>query len=367
MAEFTGERLVPGQVDVDLWNEHFSRYSFAARLARRKRVLDIGCGMGYGTAELAKLAQSATGIDVSEEAVAGAAQAYTAPNLSYLPASATDLPFDDKSFDLIVAFEVIEHLTEWRKLLEQARRLLSPAGQFIVSTPNKLYYAESRRLSGPNPYHVYEFEFEEFRTALKEFFPSVTIFVQNHLEGIVFQPCGTTLTGAADVSMVREDPRPEEAHFFVAVCALQPQTGAPTYVYVPGAANILREREQHIQKLEAELATKNEWLAAVQSERDEMLQIHTLDEKAVKEAQEWAARLDKELATARELLTARDKELAECVKLIDKAEATVVERTNWAQELDRELTRVRELLGAAQASRWVRLGRKIGLGPDLAG
>ena len=50
MAEFTGERLIPGEVDIDLLNEHMARYHFAVRLARGKRVLDAGCGAGYGAA-----------------------------------------------------------------------------------------------------------------------------------------------------------------------------------------------------------------------------------------------------------------------------------------------------------------------------
>jgi predicted O-methyltransferase YrrM len=57
LAEFTGERLIPGQVDVDLLNEHMARYTFAVRLARGKRVLDAGCGAGYGSAELARVAE----------------------------------------------------------------------------------------------------------------------------------------------------------------------------------------------------------------------------------------------------------------------------------------------------------------------
>ena len=65
MSEFTGERVIPGQVDVDLLNEHLARYSFAARLARGKRVLDAGCGAGYGSAELARSAESVVGVDVA--------------------------------------------------------------------------------------------------------------------------------------------------------------------------------------------------------------------------------------------------------------------------------------------------------------
>ena len=58
MTEFTGERLIPGQVDVDLFNEHMARYTFAVRFAGGKRVLDAGCGAGYGSAELAAVAEA---------------------------------------------------------------------------------------------------------------------------------------------------------------------------------------------------------------------------------------------------------------------------------------------------------------------
>ena len=47
MTEFTGERVVPGQVNDDLWAEHISRYAFAARFAADRDVLDIGSGTGY--------------------------------------------------------------------------------------------------------------------------------------------------------------------------------------------------------------------------------------------------------------------------------------------------------------------------------
>mgnify|MGYP003623051184 CR=1 FL=1 len=70
MPEFTGERLIPGEVDIDLLNEHMARYNFAARLTRGKRVLDAGCGTGYGSLELARMAARVTGIDIAPEAAA---------------------------------------------------------------------------------------------------------------------------------------------------------------------------------------------------------------------------------------------------------------------------------------------------------
>src|SRR5437764_13098398 len=97
LAEFTGERVIPGQVDVDLLNEHMARYTFAVRLARGKRVLDAGCGAGYGSAELARVSAHVTGIDVAADAVEFARTNYAADNLSFHQASVTDLPYADAS------------------------------------------------------------------------------------------------------------------------------------------------------------------------------------------------------------------------------------------------------------------------------
>jgi len=255
LAEFTGERVIPGQVDADLLNEHLARYAFAARLSRRKQVLDAGCGAGYGSAELARNAASVLGIDRSAEAISLARAQYLAPNLRFEEADCTALPAADGSIDLVVAFEVIEHLQDWRAFLREARRVLSPAGQFIVSTPNKRYYSESRGDSGPNTFHVHEFEFEEFRAELGEVFPHVSLFLENHTEGVVFQPASSQPESTADVRVDETGSSPEDSHFFLAVCASRPQTGAPTFVYVPRVANVLRERERHIALLERELET----------------------------------------------------------------------------------------------------------------
>ena len=97
MIEFTGERVIPGQVDPDLWAEHISRYAFASRWSSGARVLDLGCGAGYGTAELAGKARFAVGVDLAVDAIAYATSSYARPNLSFVPASATALPFQECS------------------------------------------------------------------------------------------------------------------------------------------------------------------------------------------------------------------------------------------------------------------------------
>ena len=107
MTEFTGERVIPGKVSDDLWAEHVARYAFAQRLAPGRRVLDLGCGTGYGTVGLAKHSRElVAGVDCSVEAIEYAVTNFPGPH--FLRASATMLPFCESSFDLICAFEVIE-------------------------------------------------------------------------------------------------------------------------------------------------------------------------------------------------------------------------------------------------------------------
>src|SRR5262249_39376568 len=215
------------------------------------------------------------------------------PNLTFEMASCSALPHRDASFDLVVGFEVIEHLENWREFLREVRRVLSPNGQFIVSTPNKLYYTESRGGEGVNPFHVHEFEFEEFRTELKSIFPYVSLFLENHVEGVTFQPHepGNTVEVRVDAG----EPAPNESHFFVAVCAPRPQIGNPTFVYVPRAANVLRERERHIALLEQELATKNAWLEKALGEHRELMTKFEELKAALDRSNQWAEEQNREI------------------------------------------------------------------------
>ena len=204
-AEFTGERVIPGRVEENLFNEHLSRYRFSARLLAEARgagrVLDAGCGTALRDG--AELAQSRAwkvlGIDVSEEAIVHARANYaTASNIRFEQASCTAIPAEDGAFRMIAAFEVIEHLEDWRGFLREAYRVLGDDGMFLVSTPNRLYYAESRQKAGPNPFHVHEFTEEEFRSELELVFPQVKMLAQNHVEGIAFFGCGCGGRGAGD-------------------------------------------------------------------------------------------------------------------------------------------------------------------------
>ncbi len=131
----------------------------------------------------------------------------------------------------------------------------------------------------------------------------MSLFLENHVEGVTFQPheAGNTVEVRVDAG----EPAPDESHFFVAVCAHRPQMGNPTFVYVPRAANVLRERERHILLLEKELATKNEWLDKVQRdlaefdrEHQKLLAMFREQKEALERSNRWAEELNREVTGA---------------------------------------------------------------------
>ena len=396
MVEFTGERVVPGQVNDDLWSEHLARYSFAKMYAEGRQVLDAGCGTGYGSSELAGAAASVTGFDVAPAAIEYARAHFAAPR--FVLGACGSMPFAANAFDLVVAFEVIEHLADYHAFLQECARVLKHQGLLIVSSPNRLYYSESRAQTGPNPYHEHEFEAEEFVTELEKTFSNVRLLLQNRVESFAFH--SENGREPAEVRIERVG-KASEAHFLIGLCSFGPLPERRSFVYVPTAANLLREREQHIHLLEDQLAEKR-------SEFSSLLQLHRKLNEELEASNRWAASLRAELEAAgkrivnlqNELdvsttgyeakildleeenrvkttwaldtevrfskeLAAKCDELAECVRLLESAEQTIVERTLWAQRTEALRDELAAKLSMVQASRWIRLGRSIGLGPKL--
>ena len=352
MIEFTGERVVPDQVDIDLWNEHLARYAFAARLAGGKRVLDAGCGSGYGSSELAAIARSVIGLDVSPDAVGYASQFCRSPNLTFVQGSCASLPIAPESTDLVVAFEVIEHIADWQAFLHEVQRVLAPGGRLVISTPNKDYYAETRRHTGRNPYHVHEFDFAEFESELQARFRHVALYLENHVEAIAFHRADPSTDGTPDLRQTPGAADPATAHFFLAVCSadLQPP---PAFVYVPSTANVLRERELHIEKLEIDLHR-------LRAEKQGLVDMFRAQTAELEKSNGWAHDLDQQLAAAQARIVQLQNEVAEMsagyeAKIAD-LEAENLDKTHWAQGLDAQLNIVR-------ASRWVRVGNRLGVGP----
>jgi len=152
------------------------RYEFAANFVAGKRVLDAGCGVGYGSQMLAVAgARSVVGVDISEEALDVAQKRYAREGVQFLRADCQTMAGVKGPFDVIVAFECLEHLQDVRGFLESVIRLLGPAGVFLCSTPNGLgagYQPE-------NPHHVSEFTVTEFESLLRSYFAEIDLTGQH--------------------------------------------------------------------------------------------------------------------------------------------------------------------------------------------
>ncbi len=185
MSEFTGERFHPemaGQIAF----EHLHRYYLAAALCKRKRVLDVACGEGYGSAILAAHAEVVTGADIASEAVTHARERYARPNLAFVEASAAELPFGDASFDVVVSFETIEHHDRHKEMISEISRVLAPGGLLIISSPNKQYY--SIETGYVNPFHVKELFRDEFVALVAGRFPHTRLLSQRVVHGSLVVP-----------------------------------------------------------------------------------------------------------------------------------------------------------------------------------
>ncbi len=119
-----------------------ARYRFAASLlSGGERVLDVGCGPGYGCPILKRGGAAAVvGLDEQAGMVEYAARRFGEPGVEFVAASGLDDAFPPRSFDLVTAFEVIEHLAEPDRLLARCAAWLEPGGRLVLSTPNRIVH-----------------------------------------------------------------------------------------------------------------------------------------------------------------------------------------------------------------------------------
>ena len=179
---FTGERLtsvVCGQVEI----EHLHRYCLARDLCVDRDVLDVASGEGYGSAILAGVARSVTGVDLDAEAVAHAGRSYAAGNLRFVVGDAQALPVANASVDVVVSFETLEHLPNQECFMAEVRRVLRPDGLLVVSTPDR--HVHSGIGMGVDPHHVLELSRAEFEVLLSAHFLNWRVLAQRALVGSV--------------------------------------------------------------------------------------------------------------------------------------------------------------------------------------
>jgi SAM-dependent methyltransferase len=167
------ERMLPAEAHARIFWEHIGRYRFAKDFVPGKKVLDIACGEGYGAAGLARAgAASVIGIDISPDVCDHARRKY---GIDARAGDAQAIPLPDRSIDLVVSFETIEHVDDPAAFLGECARVLLPQGMLIVSTPNRPVYSSQGR---QNPYHRIEFDEREFVELLRSRFVVVRLYTQ---------------------------------------------------------------------------------------------------------------------------------------------------------------------------------------------
>jgi ubiquinone/menaquinone biosynthesis C-methylase UbiE len=178
--------------------EHESRYRWAATAAAGKRVLDVACGTGYGSAVLAGGgATEVIGVDIDPAAIQQARTGYSAGGRArFEQGDLRDLSFEDGSFDLIVCFETIEHMDRQDAALDELRRVLRDSGHLLLSSPNRDVFPPG------NPHHVREYVPEELEEALSARFPWVELWrQQTWLASLVLDDENASGDGDADLDL----------------------------------------------------------------------------------------------------------------------------------------------------------------------
>ncbi len=175
----TGERLITDYSMGKGAIEHLHRYAIALSFVKGKKVLDIACGEGYGTNLMANYASSIIGVDISDEAINHAKEKYKKNNLSYKLGSATDIPLEDNSVDVVVSYETLEHHDKHDEMFAEIKRVLTDTGLLIISTPEKVNY---HSVDPNNIFHIKEITGEDFDQLLGRHFSNFKVFKQKFLQ-----------------------------------------------------------------------------------------------------------------------------------------------------------------------------------------
>lgn len=160
----TGERTLP---NLDIENYWFRRHEVVyERMASHcvgRDVLEAGCGEGYGADLIAGVAHRIIAIDYDEAAVTHVRNRY--PRVDVMQANLAELPLPNASLDVVVNFQVIEHLWDQGQFVRECARVLRPSGLLVMSTPNRITFSAGRD-TPTNPFHTRELNADELTQLL---------------------------------------------------------------------------------------------------------------------------------------------------------------------------------------------------------
>ncbi len=374
--DFTGERFVPG-VPGEIAHEHWHRYAFARRFAAGRRVLDVACGEGYGSALLAASAREVTGVDVARDVVRHAAAAYVhIPHLRFVAASAAALPLPDASIDVAVSFETIEHLPPalQPRMIAELARVLAPDGILVLSAPNPVEYSDAR--SYRNPFHTHEPTREELGDLLAGDFPARRWFSQRRYFGSAIwseaagaaAPSGHEAWQSADGSV---DPARAPPPMYFVVVAARNEAALPAAWPALSLFSDASETElarldaqaAEVLRLDALLKSRDDSLDRAARHVEHLEDLVAVRERLVEERDRQLRDLNAALAVQHEraqgeLATAREQ----CVSALAERDAARADAASHAQaegalsaereRLERALEAQERIITYRQSARW---------------
>ena len=177
----TAERILPEAACRSrdaylLYLRHLFAYDAAkAWLSPESLVMEVGCGEGYGTRHLSQHVRHITGLDVEPTIIEHASKKYGSERCAFSIYDGVTLPYEDQTFDVVVAFETIEHIKDDARFLTELYRVIKEGGQCLLTTPN----GRSRLRPGQKPwnrFHVREYAPAELHDLLSSVFSHVELW-----------------------------------------------------------------------------------------------------------------------------------------------------------------------------------------------
>jgi ubiquinone/menaquinone biosynthesis C-methylase UbiE len=258
--QWTGERMV-AEINIGKGAiEHLHRYGIITNFIKNKVVLDLASGEGYGSNLIAEHAAFVTGVDISTEAVKHATQKYKRENLCFLEGSATKVPLEDYSVDVIVSFETLEHHDKHDEMMIEFKRVLKADGVLFISTPEKENY---KKIDPFNPYHIKELTFQEFDQLLGKHFSKISMYHQRFFDASFIYPHDRPVSSfdeyTGDFSKINKDSFDANYYFNLAICSNNNSFDANmTASFFNGTSYLKKKQEEMCNAFELRIAEARE-------------------------------------------------------------------------------------------------------------
>ncbi|MCL4495822.1 MAG: methyltransferase domain-containing protein [Firmicutes bacterium] len=366
------ERLSPGSHDYIELLFHWHRYQVAAELVKGLRVLDLGIGTAYGSNYLAGYAEHVTGIDIDSQAVEAAQLQYHRPNLTFISGELQQHCFEEKSFDAVVLFEVIEHIAQdqQQSLIREIQRILKPNGLFLMSTPD---HDRTKNFPEKNPYHTGELTETELRWLLDQNFAFSELYSQEVNAASLIWSRDTTSFRGYGIKILSGSSVPAPLDTVTRLTLIAQASNAPLE---HSLASVCVEYERRILTELWDRSGHLQWQLQMKQEEEDRRQIEIAGlQKTLNESQDTIRTLQAQLDQANrdvgiisDTLLTMHESYRERLERLDNLEATVQEINPLRQriaELETELNVVYQSRSWRLIKRYWRTMDSPGLGPLL--